>query len=268
MSRSARVAALRTGDSAKYGGHLLSDVSVSVQCTLWEMGHEKIRFNRRVGKAQPQNGLRPDQNTFWVFGDTGQKRSLFGIAVHRSMVRDYRRSSVVKTPKNFEMIVGCGTSDARIMLPLSSSATFSLGLTPYGLCRRFHLFLPVRPIFQVRFTVASLSQKKPGHVLLDTQCEPGVNQMGGMNGVRYKTTEIWPMQICGTQRPPKMRWFGLTQADEFLLSTAPVPIGPKTVACITIDQLENVDAPDRILQRLKQLLTGGRNLRITTFMLF
>ena len=89
MSRSARVAALRTGDSAKYGGHLLSDVSVSVQCTLWEMGHEKIRFNRRVGKAQPQNGLRPDQNTFWVFGDTGQKRSLFGIAVHRSMVRDY-----------------------------------------------------------------------------------------------------------------------------------------------------------------------------------
>jgi hypothetical protein len=65
-----------------------------------------------------------------------------------------------------------------------------------------------------------------------------------------------------------MRWFGLTQADEFLLSTAPVSIGPKTVACITIDQFENVDAPDRILQRLKQLLTGRRNLRITTFVLF
>ena len=117
MSRSARVAALRTGDSAKYGGHLLSDVSVSVQCTLWEMGHEKIRFNRRVGKAQPQNGLRPDQNTFWVFGDTGQKRSLFGIAVHRSMVRDYRKCRHPESghdKRQLEMIENQECFDAKI----------------------------------------------------------------------------------------------------------------------------------------------------------
>ena len=69
-------AAVRTGvhwrfDSAKCGGH--SAVS-ALQCTLWEMGGMKKRFYRRVGKARPQYWLRPDQNTFWVFWDTGQKR--------------------------------------------------------------------------------------------------------------------------------------------------------------------------------------------------
>ncbi len=63
----------------------------SQQCTLWEMGGEKKRFNRRVGKARPQKLLRPVQNTFCVLWDTGQKRSPFGSAVHRSMVRDYPR---------------------------------------------------------------------------------------------------------------------------------------------------------------------------------
>ena len=79
--------------------------------------------------------------------------------------------------------------------------------------------------------------------------------MGCLGGVVDKPSEIWPVQIRSTQRPPQVRGFGVAQTDQLLLSTAPVAIRTKAIARIPVDELQSVAAPGRVLQRLQKSLS-------------
>ena len=74
--------------------------------------------------------------------------------------------------------------------------------------------------------------------------------MGCLGGVVNKPSEIWPVQVRSTQRPPQVRRFGFAQTDQLLLSTAPVAICTKAIARIPVDELQYAAAPGRVLQCL------------------